>query len=184
MDLKLSSADIAQLQRSFQRMPGEIQTKVLARVMRRLGSMARTRIVARSSKHTQMPAAIVRALTTAAFNAGGNTSTVVVNSNWIPLQALGAVQNAKGSYVNRRGQYDHAFVAQFASGHVGVMQRIPGTQMPSRQTKREQIRELFGANPAHAITNDPETYLDVMAEVIQEYMLPRMVHELERVLFK
>jgi hypothetical protein len=182
MDLRLSPKEIEQLRRAFLKMPGEIQTKVMGRTMRRLGSMARTRIVARSAAHTQMPAEIVRAMTTASFNAGGNTSKVVMESGWVPLQRLGAVQNGAGVFVNRRGQYDHAFVAAFKSGHVGVMRRIPGTQMPSSKGKREQLREQFGANPAHAVTNNADVYLDVMAELIQDYLFPRMVQEMNNIL--
>ena len=182
MKLEMSSRDLDDLQRAFLRLPGEIRTKAMRRAMTRLAQTARTRIVARLGPHTQMPRDIVAALTTANFNAGGNTARVVAESGWIPLQRLGAVQNASGVYAKLRGSYRHAFVAGMKSGHVGVFRRVPGTQMASARSKREQIRELFAANPAHAITNNPDVYLDVLAGVIEEYFFPRMVHEIERLL--
>jgi hypothetical protein len=151
--------------------------------------MARTHIVKKLGPHTKMPRSIVAALTTAHFNAGGNTSKTVVESGWIPLQKLGAVQNQSGTFVNLRGSYKHAFVATMKSGHVGVFRSIPGTQLAAdlskgsdRRRPRQQIRELFGANPAHAITKNPEVYLDIVAEIIQDYFYPRVVHEIERLL--
>lgn len=190
MRLEMSSDDIADLERAFLRLPGEIRTKAMRRAMTRLSQTARTRIVARLGPHTNMPRSIVAALTTAHFNAGGNTSRVVVESGWIPLHKLGAVQSGTGTYVNLRGSYRHAFIAAFGSGHVGVLRRIPGTQMKSasrqkrsgKPQKREQIRELFGANPAHAVTNNPDVYLDVLAGVIEDYFFARVVHEIDRLL--
>jgi hypothetical protein len=41
---------------------------------------------------------------------------------------------------------------------------------------------LFGPNPAHAITNNPEVYLDVLAEIIRDHLAPRMLHEIGRLL--
>ncbi|MBB4952764.1 hypothetical protein H4S14_000806 [Agrobacterium vitis] len=183
MRLEIDAKELEQLRRAIERLPGEIKTKAMVRAMRRLSQMARPRIVQRDAKHTNMPRSLVAAMTTTSFNAGGNTSRVTVESGWIPLQRLGAVQNSRGVYVKTRGSYRHAFVAGMKSGHVGVFQRVPDTQMASSNgRKREQIRELFGANPAHAITNNPEIYLDVMAELIQDYLYPRMVHEIGRLL--
>ncbi len=182
-DLRIDDRDLVHLRRALERVPGEIKTKAMSRAMRRLTQMARPRIVDRNANHVKLPKEIVAKLTTAAFNAGGNTSKVVVESGWIPLQRLGAVQNAQGVYVNLRGSYRHAFIAMMKSGHVGVFQRIPGTSMSSN-AKREQIRELFGPNPAHAITNNPDVYLDVMAELIETALMPRYVHELEFIFSK
>jgi len=92
------------------------------------------------------------------------------------------VQNASGVYAKLRGSYRHAFIAAMKNGHVGAFRRVPGTQISSATAKREQIRELFAANPAHAITNNPDVYLDVLAGVIEDYFFPRVVHEIERLL--
>jgi hypothetical protein len=182
-DLKIDDHDLVQLRRAIERLPGEIKTKAMNRAMRRMTQMARTRIVDRNAKHVKLPKEVVAAITTAAFNAGGNTSKLTVESGWIPLQRLGAVQTRTGVYVNLRGSYRHAFVAGMKSGHVGTFRRIPGTHMSSDPHK-QQIRELFGPNPAHAITNNPDVYLDVMAKLIEGLLYPRYVHEIEFILSK
>ena len=180
MEIRLDDSQIKELRAAIQRLPQEIKTKAMRRAMVRMQQMARPRIVARSADQVQLPKQVVRDLTTAAFNAGGNTSKIVIESGWIPLQQLGAVQASAGVFVNLRGSYRHAFLAQFASGHVGVMRRIPGTRM--KNVKKEQIRELFGPNPAHAIINNPDVYLDVLAEIVETELQPRYMHEIERLL--
>ena len=172
--LTLDTSEIEALSRAIGRLPEAIKTKAMASAMRRMREMAKTRIVKRNAEHTKMPPGIVRALTTASFNAGGNTQEVVVRSGWIPLAKLGATQTSRGVRVRGRGSYQHAFLAGFKSGHRGVMMRVGSARLP--------IRELFGANPAHAITNNPEVYLQVMAELIEEHLLPRVLHEIDRLL--
>lgn len=176
--LHIDDRDWVEVRRAIERLPGEIKTKAMSRAMRRMTQMARTAIVDSNARQVKLPKEVIASLTTAAFNAGGNTSKVVVESGWIPLRRLGAVQDASGVYVNLRGSYRHAFIAAFKSGHVGVLRRIPGTSMRSN-ARKEQIRELFGPNPAHAITNNPDVYLDVIAGLIEDRLYPRYVHELD-----
>lgn len=173
-DLRLDASEVLNLTRAIRRLPDEIKVKAMARAMRRMREMVRTRIVKRSAEHTRLPPGIVRKLTTANFNAGGNTQEVIVRSGWIHLFKLGATQTSRGVRVRSRGSYRHAFLATFGSGHRGVMMRVGSGRLP--------IRELFGPNPAHAITNNPEVYLDVMAEVIEDNLAPRVLHELVRIL--
>ncbi|SMD18480.1 hypothetical protein [Rhizobium sp. RU36D] len=182
VDLKIDDKDLAQLRRAIERLPGEIKTKAMRRAMSRLTAMAKTRIVARNAPHTKMPPALVRAMTTGHFNAGGNSSRLVVQSGWVHLQKLGAVQTDSGVFVNLRGSYKHAFQATMKSGHVGIFARILETQMPGVKHKREQIVELFAANPAHAITKKPDIYLEVLAELIESHLFPRYAHEVTRLL--
>lgn len=180
MEIHLDNTQLRSLRAAIEKLPIQIKTKAMRRAMVRMQEMARTRIVERNSKHVQLTKDIVRDLTTAHFNAGGNTSKLVVESGWIHLQRLGAVQSPAGVYVNLRGSYRSAFIASFKSGHVGVMRRISGTTM--RKVRKEQIRELFGPNPAHAITNNPDVYLDVLAELIEQELQPRYMHEIDRLL--
>ncbi|MBB3608671.1 hypothetical protein [Rhizobium sp. BK602] len=182
-DLKIDDRDLVQLHRAIAKVPGEIKAKAMRRAMSRMSQMARTRIVDRNASHVKLPKQVVASLTTAAFNAGGSTSKVTVESGWMPLQRLGAVQTASGAYVNLRGSYRHAFIAAMKSGHVGVFRRVPGTRMSSNPYK-EQIRELFGPNPAHAIGNHPDIYLDILAKLIEQSLLPRFAHELDFILSK
>lgn len=179
--IKLNADEIEQLRRAFEKLPGEIKTKVMASAMIKLRNTARTRVVAEASKHVRLPPGRIRDMTRAAFNAGGNTQKMIVESGWVHLYGLGAVQDHLGVQVAGRGRIDHAFITGFKSGHAGVMLRVPGTQMPSasenkrkpgKLVKREKIRELFGPNPAHAITNNPERYIEVLAEIVRDELYP------------
>lgn len=162
------------LSRAIRKLPGEIRAKAFARAGRRVTQMARTAYVKRAAPRLKLSQKTIRDLTTARFNAGGNTSDVVVRSGWIPLAKLGATQTSKGVRVRLRGSYRHAFIASMASGHTGVMMRVGKERLP--------IRELFGPNPAHDITNNDAVYLAVLAEVIDKAMAPRVLHEIDRLL--
>lgn len=171
---RVDASDFEHLGRAIAKLPEEIKAKAMARAMRRVSQMARTRVVKRSAERVKIPQNIVRERTTAMFNAGGNTQEMIVRSKWIPLHKLGAVQTSRGVRVRLRGSYRSAFIAKMASGHKGVMRRQGKDRLP--------IRELFGPNPAHDITNNDQVYLEVMAEVMEEVLLPRFLHELGRIL--
>jgi hypothetical protein len=133
-------------------------------------------LIKRQAPRIKLPAGVIRKLTTTHFNAGGNTQEIIVRSGWQPLYKLGATQTAKGVNVRLRGSYRHAFLATMSSGHRGVFLRQGMARTP--------IRELFGPNPAHDITNHEEVYLPLVAEVVQDVLLPRFIHELGRILPK
>lgn len=170
------AADFAQLGAAIGKLPQDIRTKATARAMRRVTEMARTRLVRRQAPRLKLTQAQIRERTTAMFNAGGNTAGLVVRSSWIPLHKLGATQGSRGVRVRLRGSYKSAFIARMASGHTGVMKRVGTERLP--------IRELYGPNPAHDITNNEDVYLQLMAEVMEDVLLPRMLHELSRLLPK
>ena len=162
------------LSRAIRKLPSEIRAKAFARAGGRVLQMARTAYVRRAAPRLDLPQKVIRERTTARFNAGGNTADVIVRSNWIPLYKLGATQTSKGVRVRLRGSYRHAFIARMNSGHVGVMMRTGAARLP--------IRELFGPNPAHDITNNDAVYLAVLAEVMDQHMAPRVLHEIDRLL--
>ncbi|QKV20254.1 hypothetical protein [Oricola thermophila] len=162
------------LSRAFRRLPGDIKAKAFARAGRRVTQQARTQYLRRASPRLKLTQKVIKDLTTARFNAGGNTSEVIVKSGWIPLAKLSATQTSRGVYVRPRGSYRHAFLATMASGHRGVFMRKGAARLP--------IRELFGPNPAHDITNNDRVYLEVLAEVIEEKLAPRVLHETEQLL--
>ncbi|MFC3642292.1 hypothetical protein [Aquibium oceanicum] len=178
--IDIDASDLAQIARAMGRLPGEIKAKVFARAMRRVSETARTRVVRRQAPRLDLSQKVIREKTTARFNAGGHTAEVVVRSGWIPLFKLGATQTSRGVRVRLRGSYRHAFIAKMDSGHTGVFRRVPGTKMVDKD--KEQIRELFGPNPAHDITNNQDVYIAVMAEVLEEVLAPRVMHELGRLL--
>lgn len=170
----IDASDLAQIARAMGGLPGEIKAKVFARAMRRVSETARTRVIRRQAPRLDLSQKVIREKTTARFNAGGHTAEVVVRSGWIPLYKLGATQTSRGVRVRLRGSYRHAFIAKMDSGHRGVFMRTTKARHP--------IRELFGPNPAHDITNNQAVYIEVMAEVLEEVLAPRVMHELGRLL--
>jgi hypothetical protein len=188
-EVRFDASEIEQLSRAIAKLPGQIKTKAMSSAMRRMREMARTRIVKRSAERTDLPVRKVQALTTAFFNAGGNTIEIVEKSGWIALYKLGAVQTSGGVRVKARGSYRHAFIAAVTAGsggdnetqHTGVFMRVPGQKMRSNP-KKEAIREMFGPNPAHDVTNNPDEFVKVLAELIEDHLAPRVLHELDRLL--
>jgi hypothetical protein len=75
-----------------------------------------------------------------------------------------------------RGSYRSAFIATMASEHSGVFRRVG--------TKRLPIREQFGPNPASDVANHEEIYLDLLQDLIETHLMPRVKHEIIRVLPK
>lgn len=171
---QVDSSEFAALSRAIRKLPDEIKAKAFARAGRRVTEQARTAYLKRAAPRLKLPQKFIREVTTARFNAGGNTSDIVVRSGWIPLYKLGATQTSKGVRVRLRGSYRSAFLAGMDSGHRGVMKRVGKERLP--------IRELFGPNPAHDITNNDRVYLELLAEVIEEALAPRVLHELDRLL--
>lgn len=174
IEVHADASDFAHLARGIARLPEEIKVKAASRALRRITQMARTRIVKRSAERVDLTQARVRALTTVHMNAGGNSADVVMRSNWIALFKLGATQTAKGVRVRGRGSYRSAFIAAMGGGHEGVFKRQGKVRLP--------IHELFGPNPAHDVTNNPDVFLQVLAELIEERLLPRYLHEVENLL--
>ncbi|OJH54281.1 hypothetical protein ATN81_14005 [Agrobacterium pusense] len=185
-ELKIDASDMELLSAAFQRMPQDMQAKVMGRAMRRMRDMSRTRVGRKNAEHTQMPYGMIRDRLVAYFKSGGNTIELIEKSGWIPLYKLGASQTTKGVSVKLRGSYRHAFIAAVMAGkrgasHTGVFHRVPGQAMTNNRS-RQAIRELFGANPAHAIVKNPQVYLEVLAALIENYLAPRVLHEMDRLL--
>lgn len=174
VEIRFDASEIDLLGKAIARLPGEIKAKAFARAMRRMRDMARTRVVRETAKRTDLPVGMVRALTTAAFNAGGHSVEVVMRSDWIGLAKLPHSQTPEGVQVKGRGLLKSAFRAKMKSGHVGIMIRSGSARLP--------IRELFGPNPSHDVTNNRDEYLKVLAELIEEHLAPRVLHELGRLL--
>ncbi|MGO6707614.1 hypothetical protein [Rhizobium leguminosarum] len=173
-ELRIDASEIDHLSRAIANLPGQIKAKAMASAMRRMRDMARTRIVKRSAERTDLPTRKVAAITKAFFNAGGNTIDIVEKSGWISLYDLGATQTKTGVRVRARGSYRSAFIAEMGSGHRGVMKRVGKERLP--------IRELFGPNPAHDVTNNPDEFLKVLSELIEDHLAPRLLHEIDRLL--
>lgn len=173
-ELTFDTSELEALGRAISRLPGDIKSKALARSMRRMRDMAKTRVVNRSVERVKMKPKDVRAITTAYFNAGSNSIEIIERSGWIGLYKLGATQTKAGVRVRARGSYKSAFIAKMDSGHQGVMIRQGKARLP--------IKELYGPNPAHDVTNNPNEFLEVLTELIEDHLAPRVLHEIDRLL--
>lgn len=172
VDLTIDASEVGHLGRSISRLPNEIKAKAMSRAMRRMGQRARTEYVRYSSKRLSVPPSLIRQVVREAMRAAD--IELMVRSPWIPLSRLGARQTRTGVSVRLRGSYRSAFIAKMANGHSGVMKRSGKSRLP--------IHELYGPNPAHDITNNGDDYLDLLSGLIERELLPRMLHELQRLI--
>lgn len=173
--LHVDAAEFDRLGRAFARLPMELRAKAFARTMRRVNSMVRTRVVKRSSQRIKLPQKHIRAVYTM-LNTGSDTLEHVVRSGWVPLIKLGAKQNTRGVSVRGRGTIAGGFIATMKSGHEGAFKR--------KTSRRTPIQELFGPNPASDIGNHPDVFAQVLAEVGNSHIAPRLLHETLRLLPK
>lgn len=74
----------------------------------------------------------------------------------------------KGSWT----AFEHAFIAQMNSGHIGIFER--------EGTKRLPITEIMGLSGAQMVQN--EVIIDELSEEAQEKVNERVMHEIERIL--
>jgi hypothetical protein len=167
------ATDFDRLGKAFARLPSEIKHKAAGRALRRISSMGMTQVVKRAAERIDIPQKHVRDKTRSSI--GGEAITVTVRSDWIALSKLGARETRAGVTVRARGSYAQAFIARSKiSSDMAVMRRAGQSRLP--------VNQLFGPNPANDINTDPGVYLDVMAGIASTHLLPRMLHELGRLL--
>lgn len=174
MRLIADASDYLAKSRTFRRLPTRIRRTAFNRSHRRITSMMRTAYIKRAAPRLKIAQKHIRSRTKARFDVGGQTSVISVKSGWIPLHKLGASQNSKGVTVRLRGSYRHAFIAAMASGHTGVFLRDGAPRLP--------ISELFGPNPAHDIINNDDVYLDLLEQIMDDHLAPRVLHEVSNLL--
>lgn len=169
----VDASDFDRLGKAFARLPSEMKYKAAGRALRRIGSMGVTQVVKRAAERIEIPQKHVRDKTRSTV--GGDGITVTVRSDWIALAKLGARETRTGVTVRARGSYAQAFIARSkVSGYMAVMRRAGPSRLP--------VNQLFGPNPANDINTSPDVYLDVMAGIASTHLLPRMLHELGRLL--
>lgn len=171
--IHVDATEFERFEREFARLPSQMKAKAFARAMRRINTMVRTRVMRRSSERIKLPQKHIRPTYTM-LNTGSDTLEHVVRSGWIPLIKLGARRSPKGITVPRRGSIRGAFIATMKSGHEGAFMR--------KTSKRTPIQELYGPNPASDIGNHPDVFAQVLADVAETHLVPRILHEVERLL--
>lgn len=170
--LHVDARDFARLARAFGQMPAELRHKVYRRVMSRMADQTRTAFVRRNAERIDVPPNTVRERTRARQD--GDGVAVHVASNWIPLARLGARETRSGVSVRMRGSYAQAFIARSRSGDNQVMRRQGASRLP--------VSALFGPNPANDVVTDEGVYAELLVEVINRNIMPRLIHEMGRVL--
>lgn len=171
--LTFDASDYARIAAAFGRLPVELRVAVYRRVMGRMTDMVRTRFVRLNAERIDVPPAIVRERTTAKQT--GDGIDVGVRSDWIPLIRFGARETRRGVSVRARGSYAQAFIARSkVAGSPQVMRRDGSSRLP--------VSVLFGPNPANDVVTDEAVYLGMLVDVVNANLMPRLVHEMYRVL--
>lgn len=173
VDIRYDASDFWRLSRAFERLPDDIKHKVATRAMGRVGDMGRTRVVRRIAERIKIAQAFVRGATSAWTGADG--ATIRVSSKWISLYRLGARQTRSGVTVRGRGSYRSAFIATM-NGGTAVFKREGASRFP--------VKALYGPNPANDVRSSPDEYQKLVEDIARQYVLPRMLHELGRILPK
>lgn len=172
-EIRYDAADFSRLSVAIGRLPAEIRSKVMARAMARVGDMGRTRIVRRIAERIDLPVGIVRSKTQAYVSS--ESAIVRVASDWISLYRIGARQTRTGVTVRGRGSYRSAFIATM-NGGTAVFKREGASRFP--------VEALYGPNPANDVRTSPEVYQRLLVEIAERTVLPRILHELSRILPK
>lgn len=171
-ELRFDASDFTRIGAAIGRLPADIKARAITSAMQRVAKMGATQVVKRAAERIDIPQKFVRERTFAYQSSGD--AVIRVKSDWISLYKLGARQTKRGVTVRARGSYKSAFIAGMASGHVGVLKRVGKDRLP--------IRELYGPNPANDIDSSPDLYEQLIAKVAEENVLPRIIHELGRIL--
>lgn len=179
IELKIDGGELAWLRRDLEALPEKIQRQVIGRAYGRTRKKLASEYVKLASDRENIFQKAIRQRLSVRSSAAGLILSVY--SDQIPLSKLGtqAVKPTKKDGMRifgPRGQkgvkndgYRHAFLATMASGHSGVFVRKPGTRMATK--KKEQIRELYGPNPAGEMIRNPDEYRMMLEEIAMTTML-------------
>ncbi|MEM9734253.1 MAG: phage tail protein [Pseudomonadota bacterium] len=173
-EITIDARDFFNMSKEFRRLPREIKGKVMNRAYGRVMSMAKTRVVRLSAKRISIAQKHVRERVHNKANVSAAQRGLVVRSDWISLYALGARQGRRGVLVKGRKSIRGTFIANMSSGNTGVFRRAGADRLP--------INKMFGPNPANDVATSPDPFEDIMADVAESHLAPRMLHELLRIL--
>lgn len=169
VSVQFDSLDYARLAARMRRLPIEIKARAFARAMARVRDMARTQVVKAAAEWTDTPQKLIRPATQA--RAQADAVDVRMRTPWFSLVKYGAKQTPRGVSVRGRGILRSAFIV-----------RSRGAVFARAGAGRFPIRELYGANPAHAINTRPPFFEETMARVMESHLIPRVMHELDRLI--
>lgn len=170
--LQIDARDFRVLGAAIHRLPADLKAKAFRSAINHTGKKARTQITRLAASYSGLPYRFVRGASQLRLT--GDDVEIKLRSRWISLAKLGARQTRKGVSVRGRGSYAGAFLAQSKiSGGSAVLIRRGPARLP--------VRELYAANPAHAMGADRHGEFQRMADAIMDRdFAPRLLHEIDR----
>ncbi|KGF71164.1 hypothetical protein LL06_00795 [Hoeflea sp. BAL378] len=172
--MKIDASDFRALGAAMHRLPADIKAKAFRSATNHVGKKARTQVARLAAKYSGLPYRFTRDATQMMLTA--QNVEIKLRSRWVSLAQLGPRQTRKGVSVRGRGSYAGAFIA--ASKYSG------GRAVLIREGKsRTPIRELYAANPAHAMGADRHGEFQRLAQSIMDRdIAERLIHEVGRLL--
>lgn len=170
--LNIDASDFRALGAAMHRLPADLKVKAFRSAVNHTGKKARTQIARLAAKYSGLPYRFTR--DAAQMRLTGDDVEIKLRSKWISLAQLGPRQTRKGVSVRGRGSYASAFLAHSKiSGGNAVLIRKGKSRTP--------VRELYAANPAHAMGEDRHGEFQRMAEEIMDRdFAARLLHEVDR----
>jgi hypothetical protein len=171
--LQIDARDFRVLGAAIQRLPADLKAKAFRSAVNHTGKKARTQITRLAAKYSGLPYRFVRGA--AVMRLTGDDVEIKLRSRWISLAQLGGRQTRKGVSVRGRGSYAGAFKIASSKVHGGPAVLI------RKGSARTPVRELYAANPAHAMGADRHGEFQRMAEeIMASDFAPRLLHEIDR----
>jgi len=170
--VQIDASDFRVLGAAMHNLPAEMKAKAFRSAVNHTGKKARTQITRLAASYSGLPYRLVRGAS--AMRLTGDDVEIRLRSRWISLAQLGARQTRKGVSVRGRGSYASAFIASSKiSGGSAVLARKGSARLP--------VRELYAANPAHAMGADRHGEFERLAQSIMDRdFAPRLLHEIDR----
>jgi len=176
MQIEFDTKDFARLQAQLSAIPMEIRTKAWRSAMARVGQRLRRDVVKRSAERLGVKQGTI-AKRVEAVPGKDASMELKVSSRWLSAPETSAKRVRQILRHVPRGSYSIAFMAKMKTKHVGVFSRKIGVKMKSNP-KKEKIEEYHGPNPASDIANNGEPWVDILAKLMEQDLLPRYLHEI------
>jgi len=172
MTLSIDTRDFRALGAAMHRLPSDLKAKAFRSAVNHTGKKARTQVARLAAKYSGLPYRFTR--DAAKMSLAGDGIEIRLRSKWVRLIELAPSQNSKGVSIRGRGTTRSAFIAYSnRSKDFAVMSRKGKSRTP--------VRELYAANPAHAMGADRHGEFERLAQSIMDRdFAARLLHEVDR----
>lgn len=174
VEMGIDARDFRVLGAAMHHLPAELKAKAFRSASNHTGKKARTQVARLAAKYSGLPYRFTRDATQMRLTDAD--VEIKMRSRWISLAQLGPRRTSKGVSVRGRGSYAGAFIANSRiSGGSAVLIR--------RGKSRTPVKELYAANPAHAMGADRHGEFQRKAdELMDRDFAARLLHEVDRLL--